>query len=175
MKDQKTLLWFLAKVAVLYVIWLLLEGGPARPDGPWNWALTRFTSDVSVAVMQLMGFKIDYYLLPETQNTQLYVDGRSSIQIGPPCNGLVLMVIFAGFVLAYPGAWLRKLLFIPLGILGVYVINVIRVVLLCINYTYFPDTFQFNHEYTFIVVVYSFIFGLWMWWSNRWVKTPQTA
>lgn len=46
------------------------------------------------------------------------------------CNGLSVLGLFAGFVLAYPGSVVRRMLFIPLGVLVIYGVNVGRLVTL---------------------------------------------
>jgi len=47
---------------------------------------------------------------------------------------------------------------------------VLRVVaLITINY-YAPQYIEFNHTYTFTILVYSIIFLLWMWWVNASLK-----
>jgi len=92
------------------------------------------------------------------------------VWIGEPCNGLKLFSLFTIFIIAYPGNWKRKLVFIPIGILLIHLINSLRVAILAIIAKDSPETLDFNHNYTFTIIVYSFIFLLWYMWSTKFSK-----
>jgi hypothetical protein len=49
----------------------------------------------------------------------------------------------------------------------VYVINLIRIQLLILNFKYSTLSFDFNHKYTYTIVVYLCIFMLWLIWANH--------
>lgn len=92
--------------------------------------------------------------------------GKKLIGIYQACNGLELMILYAGFIVAFSGGWKLKFLFISGGVLGLYFLNVLRLVLLgyiCIAY---PAHFQFAHKYLFNLVVYAFTFFAWMWYVS---------
>jgi exosortase family protein XrtF len=96
--------------------------------------------------------------------------GDPLIYVSDSCNALTLIVLFMGFILAYPGDWRYKLLFIPLGTVAIFFINVIRVQVLILNYMYFTEAFDFNHKYTFTIAVYLVVFWFWMLWANKFSK-----
>ena len=95
----------------------------------------------------------------------------NGVWVGDTCNGFILFALFTIFVLAYPGSWKRKLWFIPAGILAIHLINAIRVSILTIISETAPETLTFNHNYTFTILVYAFVFYLWYVWANRLSKT----
>lgn len=95
------------------------------------------------------------------------IDGKDTVFVYHACNGMVLKALFAGFVLAFPGPFLKKLVFIPAGIAAIYLINVLRVSALALNAHHFHQSLNFNHKYTFTVLVYAAIFALWMIWVKR--------
>jgi exosortase/archaeosortase family protein len=79
-------------------------------------------------------------------------------------------MFFALFVIAFPGSVKKKLWFIPLGIVIIHFANVLRVIgLAAINYVA-PQYLEFNHTYTFTILVYGIIFLLWMWWVKAALK-----
>jgi exosortase/archaeosortase family protein len=57
--------------------------------------------------------------------------------------------------------------FIPLGILAIHIANLIRVISLVILNYYRPSALSFNHDYTWTVLVYGFIFWLWYLWTEK--------
>jgi exosortase/archaeosortase family protein len=97
----------------------------------------------------------------------LVLNGLPSVIVGAPCDGLVLYVLLAGFVLAYPGPARRRLWFIPLGIVALWLLNIIRIIALALNHQYSPETFEFDHHYAFSAVAYAALGGLWMLWTRQ--------
>jgi exosortase/archaeosortase family protein len=70
-------------------------------------------------------------------------------------------------VVAFPGPWKKKMWFVPLGILSIYLINSLRVIGLAVNHMVSQESFDFNHKYTFTILIYGAIFFFWMIWVNR--------
>jgi exosortase family protein XrtF len=95
------------------------------------------------------------------------IDGTHGLWIGDPCNGLTLFALFAIFIVAYPGPWKHKLWFIPVGITVIHFLNVMRITALCIIVMKRPEWLDFNHTYTFQLLMYGFIFGLWWIWIQK--------
>jgi exosortase family protein XrtF len=89
------------------------------------------------------------------------------VWIGEPCNGLKLFGVFSIFIIAFPGSLKTKLWYIPLGIIILHFINVIRIAILTIIQAYNPMILNFNHNVTFQVIIYSFIFLLWYFWTKK--------
>jgi exosortase family protein XrtF len=95
------------------------------------------------------------------------VDGTGGLWIGDNCNGIALFALFTGFIIAYPGNWKKKLVYIPVGILLIQCLNIIRIVSLAILDTRSRAWTEINHTYTFTIIIYGFIFFLWMFWTNK--------
>jgi exosortase family protein XrtF len=168
---NRLLFRFLLVAAAMYLVWFLGYEQWLGPDGRLDEALCNNIARCSVAVLQVLNFPAK--LAPNLPRLVL-MNGQSSVIVGAPCNGLVLYALFAGFVLAFPGAWVRKAWFIPVGMLIIWLLNVLRVAALAINQHYSHQTVDFNHHYTFTFVVYGCIFGLWMLWARR-MATPNGA
>jgi exosortase/archaeosortase family protein len=100
--------------------------------------------------------------VPVTYSTINYKKSQKVLGIYQACDGLELMVLYAGFIICFSGFWIRKLVFIVLGIIGLFAINILRSGLLGIISLQFPIHFEFAHKYFFNLVVYCFTFLLWM-------------
>lgn len=155
---------FLGIAVFLFLLWEILYIGIIHPQGNLDrWIIAHIIHHAH-SIIDLIGFAV----VPEKPYDEnfrtLGIDGGHSVWIGDPCNGLVLFALFSGFLLAYPGALKHKIWFIPLGIISIHFVNVLRVVGLAFLAKYYPDSLEFNHNYTFTIVVYSFVFGLWMLW-----------
>ena len=118
---------------------------------------------------------LGYTLLPEPHfdlNRYIGVQGGSHLWIGDPCNGVSLFAVFAIFLIAYPGPWKQKWWFGLAGLISIHLINCMRVVALCVITTVDYELLNFNHDYTFYVIVYGWVFLLWYIWVRRF--SPRT-
>lgn len=126
---------------------------------------------LSGSALELLG----YSLLPEPPNAEMIrtigVQGGHLLWIGDPCNGVSLFAVFALFLMAYPGPRRHKAWFIPLGLLTIHLINVARIASLCIVVSINYELLNFNHDYTFYVIVYGWVFLLWYLWVDRFART----
>jgi len=170
---NKQLLRFLIISAILYIAWQSFYWLWLHPYKKFELFLGDNITDVSSFILATLGFElIPSTLLGEYVRT-LGIDGTHGVWIGNSCVGLQLLALFAGFIIAYPGPVKKKLLFIPFGLVTIYLINILRIVGLCIITLYAPEMLDFNHHYTFTITVYAYIFLLWIIWVNRYSKTPS--
>ncbi len=161
---------FLAVAIIIYLIWFFgYEQWLAQDRRLDNYLCTQITA-AAVWCLQLANFQAA--ISPYAANL-ITMNGQPAVVVGPPCNGLVLYALFAGFVVAFPGPWQRKLWYIPVGIVVIWGLNVLRVAALAVNQYYAHASVDFNHHYTFTFVVYAFIFGLWMLWAQRLSRTDN--
>ena len=148
----------------LYLLWFFGYERNLALDGRLDSALTHNIAVLSAAGLRLFGFAAS---VSSTQANLVLWQGVPTVYIAPYCDGMVLYALFAGFVLAFPGAYRHKLWFVPLGVGLIYLVNVLRIIVLCLNHHYSHQTVDFNHHYTFTFVEYGFIFLLWIWWATR--------
>ena len=177
---------FLLKATAIFIVWkllfhLLLQ--PAQwPDAPLVKAIATQTSWL---LNTLSGSKIYTYEIANKKHkiregkNQEYYEGTSGyiyknaqpvLLIVPNCNGLELMVLFAGFIISFPGSIKRKLLLIPLGIVIIHSVNILRCsILISMSTGPLKTYFHFAHHYLFSITIYLVVFLMWAWY----VKTEQ--
>lgn len=126
----------------------------------------------SEAILRFLGYGLYEVSSPSLRWQIGIADSVGLLQVGAPCDGLVLFALFAVFIVAFPGPKLRKLWFIPLGILLIHLANLLRVVSLVIIQYNRPQSLKFNHDYTWTVLIYAFIFWLWYLWAARLSQGP---
>ena len=174
MKSNRQVITFLVKAAGLFVLWQVVYYSWLTTGTNLEMWLTSNTTAVSTQVLRWLGFAADYIDHPGATGKQSYslitMEGKPMLSIADSCNALTLIVLFAGFIIAYPGQWLYKVLFIAVGSIIIFLINVIRSLTLIFNFMYSQSTFDFNHKYTFTIAVYLCVFYFWMLWANRYSK-----
>jgi len=169
---RDALVRFLLFAVVLFVGWQVLYAMVIHPWG-WldRWLIDQLTTHAG-RVLEVLG----YDLLPEPSNsTDRYigVQGGSFLWIGDRCDGLSVMVVFALFIGAFPGPRKHKPWFALLGILFIHALNVLRVVALAIVVTIDYELLNFQHDYTFQIVVYGCVLLLWSIWVKRFAPIPR--
>ena len=157
---------FLGFGALLYVVWYALYEFYIRPKTSVDASVIALIVDHSRWLLETLGYSLALQSPDSPANAVAIVDSPG-VTVGAPCDGMALFGLFAVFIAAYPGKWLHKVWFIPSGIVVIHGVNVVRVVALAIIMKRNPDWLAFNHDYTFTLLVYSVVFGLWYIWVQR--------
>lgn len=153
---------FLVIVFTLFILWYLVYNLWLHPAERLDLFVIDMTVSMCKWVLELLG-----YAVYTGADRLIGIDGSSGLWIGDNCNGIILFSLFSWFIVAYKGKIKYKLFFIPLGVLSIELLNVLRVVVLAILDTHSRSWTEFNHTYTFTIIIYGYIFFLWMLWVNR--------
>lgn len=119
---------------------------------------TNFLIDGTKIFLELFGYETTSY------GKVVKIVGTPGVFLDRGCLARNLTGLFAGFVLAYPGALKRKLWFIPSGILMIIFLNILRLGGMAILTDCCPEKVDFNHHYVFKAVVFGFILFTWYLW-----------
>lgn len=165
---------FLVTAGLLYAAWYLLYSFVLHPWGVLDHAVIGALIATAGVILKALG----YTLIPEPVNVDnirtIGVEGGHLLWIGDPCNGVGLFAVFLIFLIAYGGPWRHKPWFAALGVLTIHLVNAIRVAALCIIVSINYEWLNFNHDYTFYVIVYGWVFFLWYIWSKHFSRKPHS-
>lgn len=164
LKDNK-IVRFIVLFIVLYLFWLMLYEWLIHPWGKLDTLVINDSSLWTAYVLEIMGH--ESFISDNATIRTVGIDGTHGLWIGDPCNGLTLFALFTIFIVAFPGPWKHKLWFIPVGITVIHFLNVMRITALCVIVLKRPEWLDFNHTYTFQLLMYGFIFGLWWIWIQK--------
>jgi len=152
---------FLIRAGIVYVSWLVLYHAVIVPYTSINQILTEKVIQGTVWGLDILGYETT------GEGDLIYIDGQAVVLVADACNGLELFALYTGFLLAFPGRWTYKAVFIPLGIFAIFLINILREIALSLNYKFFQETFELNHKYTYVFIVYIFVFVIWRYWLKN--------
>lgn len=157
---------FIIKAIVLYALCYFTYEFIIKTYTRIDQFFIRFIINCCTAIFDILNYRT--FVSREVNDFQVFgIDGSNGVWIGGACNGITLMFLFAIFIIAYPGNIKAKYWYLPLGIILVYSLNLIRIISLALIAFYSPEYLDFNHTYTFTFIAYSFVFGLWMLWVNK--------
>ena len=151
---------FVAKALAIYGAWYVVYDLWLLPDGRLDAWLSLNVAWMTESVMSAVGFDV------QSVGRVVRPAGAAGVEIANGCNGLTTIGLFLGFVVAYPGLWWRRLLFIPLGIFAIYATNVFRIVIMLLAQMYYPPAFDPLHGFGLTTIFYVAVFSLWVVWVN---------
>ena len=142
----------------LYGVWFAVYEAWLGPDGRLDLFVAEVVAQASAGFLGLLGYA------PWVISDKVWVTPTAGAWVTTGCNGVSTIALFAGFVLAYPGTWRRRALFLPLGALFVFVVNVLRVALIVVILDRAPAQFEWVHALGAPHVFYAMVFVLWVLW-----------
>ncbi|AMR31808.1 hypothetical protein A0256_10440 [Mucilaginibacter sp. PAMC 26640] len=121
---------------------------------------------LSATLLRAFGFTVI------VSKTELLVAGHGIIQLIYTCLGLGVMSFFTAFVLTYPKKLKAKLLFLFGGLLGIQLLNVIRLMLLALYWDRSKARI-IDHHVLFDVMIYLVIIVTLYYWINNKRSNPD--
>ena len=91
------------------------------------------------------------------------------------CSGLKQYYQFFFLMALYPGPWVKKTWFIPLGIILIFLVNIFRIVVLFIVIIYNAELFSLVHDWVLRPMFFVVMFLLWVWWIEKLAVDTRVA
>lgn len=151
----------------LYATWYAAYEFLIKPEGSFDDWIISLIVDHARSAFGWLGVTLEQNAEGLMASNWIAVEGSVGVIVGPPCNGLALFALFIAFMLSFPGPIKHKAWYIPTGILAIHVINVLRVLALVALVNWKEEWLEFNHDYTFTILVYLFVFLLWYLWIKK--------
>ena len=167
--EYKPAILFLLRFLGIYIIGNILYGlwiisyNVADP-------FTIMVTEHSAILLELVGYNASTYAWPEVPSVALLLNGSTVVNVYEGCNALNVSILFLAFLFAYKGTMNRTIAFGLLGLIAIYVFNLLRVAALFLVAEYFPDQLYLMHKFVFTGVIYAFVFFLWFLWVKRFAR-----
>lgn len=128
-----------------------------------------------VVTADVTGFFLKLFGLTIRVSGRIVSMPNFAIEVVGECTGLYEMLIFLAAMIAYPAGWKKKLIGAGLGIPLLYVINIVRMVFICLVGNWSPGTFDFMHMYFWQVAMILIIVSVWVLWIEKVVHYERKA
>ena len=96
-----------------------------------------------------------------------YADTDTGMSIIWGCSGVKEALMTALVIISAKGSYLKKIVYIPLGMFAVLLLNYIRLVSILFLVHHHPEMFDFVHGILFRVIMYGGIFLVWLGWTEK--------
>jgi exosortase/archaeosortase family protein len=96
------------------------------------------------------------------------------ITVVTACTGAFLTGLFLIAVVAFPTRWLSKLIGVGIGVGGIFLVNIVRLVSLYFIGVHWPGFLNEAHQLIWQSLLIVIAVALWLLWAGRWAYAPRT-
>ena len=129
------------------------------PDGRFETFLSVSSVSLAGTILKVFGAEV------ESSGRIISCLGSKAVQVNNGCNGLQLIGLYSGFIIAYPGNWIPRLLLLISGISLLLFANVIRISFFAIFNSSFPEHWDIAHDASSYIFFYPIVLSLWYVWT----------
>lgn len=126
---------------------------------------------------KVFGFNVRVTPNTDEPSMRLIFEGKYVARIVEGCNAVAVMILFISFVFAFSGKMINMITFGLLGVILLYMLNLMRILSLGWALFHYPQYASFLHQIAFPLVIYGFTFLLWIFWvkhiENQIIKTEK--
>lgn len=167
----KDILWFITIIVVMHIAWKLWAHY-------FDYKLFGYDVLYSATHFTLNHLRLQsVWLLNHWFGTEAVIKGEfiyfsdySKMGVTWGCSALKQFYQFTGIILLFYGPWKHKLWYIPMGIVVLYIVNLIRITGLSFIVIYKLEWFNPIHDWVVRPFFYVVMFFLWVWWIEKWAK-----
>jgi exosortase family protein XrtF len=166
----KPFLLFLGKFLLSYLLFTIVYEGyldkfdvkKSEVDG-----ITRLVAKQTKDI--LLYFDYDAGIIPDSMEPSIkfFYKNIFIARIIEGCNGISVIILFVSFIIAFSGKLKTTVLYILGGSLVLYVLNMLRIAILCVLLYYFPEKEPILHRVFFPLFIYGAVFMLWIIWIRK--------
>jgi exosortase/archaeosortase family protein len=151
----------LAAVGMLVGL-ILLAGNELAMNG-----IQRSLALISSGILNLFGQNT--IVIGTTVQSSLF-----GISVVTACTGIFITGLFLIAVVALPTRWMAKLIGAGIGIGGIFLVNIARLVSLYFIGVYWPGFLDQAHQLIWQSLLIVIAVALWLLWAGRWAYVPRT-
>lgn len=177
MKNNKTVLLFLAKFFGVYILLFLMYSFYLKLNNPNdNFGVVQcdiFTQNVAsqtLWVLQFTGFDADIVQHENENSIKLILNNNFVARIVEGCNSISIIILFISFIIAFSGTFKNTILYVLFGSAVIYVANIVRIAIIAVALFKFPEYEKILHDVVFPLIIYGLTFLLWILWVKKFSK-----
>lgn len=171
--NNKNFFLFLLKFGVAYLVLAglyMLYLSPYPTNVPVTDPVTYTVAKQSSWLINFFGYDATTAQHTSEASHRIFIDGKSLVRVVEGCNAMSVMILFTAFIIAFSTTFKRTALYIISGLLIVYLLNVLRIALICIAIYHYPQYLQLLHDVLFPLFIYGVVFALWVLWVLKFYK-----
>lgn len=145
----------------MLTILILLAGNETAMNG-----IQRSLAVISSVVLNLFGQNTT--VLGTTVQSNVF-----GISVVTACTGIFITGLFLIAVVALPTRWMAKLIGVGIGIGGIFLVNIVRLVSLYFIGVHWPRFLDQAHQLIWQSLLIVIAVALWLFWAGRWANVAH--
>lgn len=172
LQPYKGIIYFVIVLFGSNILWKLVITGEESDNvvhllgwdisAPFVW-MAAHMSHFAGNILQWLGWDITV----DSSNIMRHANKGFSVQVIWACSGIKQAYICFCILAFAAGPWLKKLWYVPLGLLAVYAFNLFRIAFIAAYCNTHPESFDLLHLYIFKYAFYGVIFLMWVLWEEK--------
>ncbi len=147
----------------MLVVLILLAGNDLAMN-----SIQRSLALISSAILNVLGQ--DTMVSGTTVQSSIF-----GISVVTACTGIFITGLFLIAVLALPTQWMAKMIGVGLGIGGIFLVNVVRLVSLYFIGVHWPSFLDQAHQLIWQSLLIVIAVALWLFWAGRWAHVARRS
>ena len=178
MQNNRTVVIFLTKFfgvyALLFILYSLYLKNTQEVGDVFTCApITKTVAKQTRGLLKIMGYNSEVKQHPEEISMQLMVGSTYVGRIIEGCNSISIIILFISFIVAFAGELKATLIYILLGSILIYSVNIVRIAFIGLALYKFPQYQYALHIIIFPAIIYGITFLLWVVWVRNYAKNKR--
>lgn len=166
---------FIIRGLLMFLLWKVSYQSYLKPTRIIDSPLTTITSAATTKLLSSFYPNDNFTFITYFGGSNIYKNGQMVLFILDPCNALEVFVVYFIFVLAFPTSFARQVIFIVIGVIEIFALNIIRCSLIAYLNMFHKIYTDIAHHYVFSIVLYGCILGLWARYLYKKTNRNETA
>lgn len=129
--------------------------------------ITTLVGKQSESILNSLGYKAKMIPHPNEPSMKVLLNDKYVGRVIEGCNSISIIILFVSFIVAFSDTWKSTLLYVFVGGVLIYIVNLLRIVILSVGLYKYPEQEILLHTIIFPLIIYGMVFLLWVFWVNR--------
>lgn len=158
-----TFLLVYISLSLLYNLYLnVSDGSKYYPD-----YMTHTVAKQAESLLGSFGYQAELLPHEDEPSMKIIINDKYVARIIEGCNSISVIILFVSFIIAFSGKFKITVLYLFVGSVLIYIVNLLRIVILSVGLYNYPWRQDILHTVIFPAIIYGMVFLLWIVWVNR--------
>lgn len=130
-------------------------------------SLTTQVANQTVSLLNAFGYNVTSVQHNKEMSIKLLVGDTYTARVIEGCNSMSIIILFIAFVVAFAGPKKATIVYVLVGSLIIYIINILRIAFLTMMLYKYPNEQMILHNLVFPAIIYGTTFLLWVIWVQK--------
>lgn len=135
--------------------------------------ITEAVANQTSYILNSIGYNTVIEQHPDELSIKLIVKGQYLSRVIEGCNAISIIILFISFIVSFSSKILPTTLYIIFGSFFIYIINLLRISIMCIALFEYPEYKDILHDIVFPSIIYGATFLLWFIWIQNFSKLKK--